>query len=503
MGGCSSCLRHLGILWTFLFLISCSGYGTDTSSTTAGGGSGTGGSGSSEGGSTGSTGSSGSGGTSGSGFTVSGQLSSVSVSSLDLEGVLKDSATGTVTDVVAVSPEPGNANCKIASVDSSGSFQLPLTSGRPWMMSFMDRNRLGSMFLGMFRFSGFSNFGTLWPNRLGGSLDLGRVSVSGADGTVSSSVSDSSILSSLNLDSETSDAMRSLGNMAERYRNPDMDGNGKPDCSESGKKFMLDFHVRFAMKQNGVRATVSDIIDNFLSETSTVPAYTGTGIYAAYPSTYSSATSGSVTFADSDVTTSEGGLIKAGTPTSAVTANNFSNYYGFGPNATADSELPSGKIIFSFGDKALTFTGVQTPTLAQITAPTGRIFPFVKISKSDPACTSNCTIGSLSYKWMKKTANGWTPASLTELGLVISDNGGYVSLRLKNDGNKVIGFTLPLSSPSGTIAWDSSKANLSGVTAAELGSMTTAQICHFGLSCDDRLGMRYFEGIDDASGTCL
>lgn len=506
-------VRYIYILLVFT-VISCGAVSTDSSSSTTSGGSGGSGDSTSGGGtSSGSGGGSGEGSGSGtsadtSAFTVTGQLSSSKVSTLalpdtDLEG-LKEASTATVTHVVAVSPEPGNRDCKIATVDSNGSFKVPLTSGRPWMFSFIDKLRPGNMFLGMFRFSGFSNFGTLWPNKRGGSLNLGNISLNGFKQIASSTLSDDNIFSAMNLDSVLSNAVRSLGNMAERYQNPDLDGNGTPDCAEKEAKHLLDFHVRFDMKMNGIKPTITDIIDNFLNETSATPSYTGTGIYVAYPASFSSATTGSVTFVDSDVTTSEGGLIPANTATSSVTSNSFSGYNGFGPNTTVTSELPSGKIIFSFGGKTLAFTGVQTPSLAQITAPTGRIFPFIKFTKADSTCSSNCKIGSLSYKWMKKTEGGWTEASLTELGLIISDKGGFVSFRVNQDidDNKKVGVTLPISNVSGSIAWDSSKATLTGVTASEFSSITTTQICHLGLSYDDRLGMRYFEGIDNAVGTC-
>ncbi len=40
------------------------------------------------------------------------------------------------------------------------------------------------------------------------------------------------------------------------------------------------------------------------------------------------------------------------------------------------------------------------------------------------------------------------------------------------------------------------------MTESDLASMTTIEICHFGLSYDDKLGMRMFEGIANAPGTC-
>lgn len=171
-------------------------------------------------------------------------------------------------------------------------------------------------------------------------------------------------------------------------------------------------------------------------------------------------------------------------------------------NIDNSSELPSGEIIFFFDGHNLTFSDVLTPSLEQLTAPTGRILPFVKFDLDDSACTSECTLSGLSYKWMKKTSTGWTSASLTELSLLVGSDGASLGFRVDNDITQTAGITLPMSSLNGTITWEASNATLSGVTDSEFENLTTTQLCNIGLSYDDKLGMRYFENINDASGTC-
>jgi hypothetical protein len=40
------------------------------------------------------------------------------------------------------------------------------------------------------------------------------------------------------------------------------------------------------------------------------------------------------------------------------------------------------------------------------------------------------------------------------------------------------------------------------MTEAELLATTTDELCHFGLSYDDKLGMRMFGSVGNAPGTC-
>lgn len=491
-------MRYKSFLFILLSLLITSCGGTESTSTTSSSDTSSGSSGTSSD-STGTSGTTDSGtssseGTSSSALTVSGQFSSLKVSALNL----KEVSSSTITHVYAVSPATGDTSCKIEEVKSDGSFQLDLKKGRAWMLGFLDKTRTGSMFLGMFRSSGLRS---IWANKVG-KMDLGTVTISSE--VASASTSHTNLLDSMDISSTLADEFAGMDQTIERYANPDVDNDGTPDCSQSGAQYMLDFHVRFDMKQNGSSIAISDIINNYPSETSTTATYTGTGIYLAYPTSFSSSHDRSVRFVDSNVTTSEGGSITANTETTAVTTNNFGDFYSFGPNATSTSELPSGQIDFKVGDKTLRFTHVKTPALSELTAPVGRVFPFIQFKTTDSTCTADCTLGSLSYKWMEKTADGWKATSLTKLALIASDQGATLSIRFGSDSNsdKTISFTIPITALEGSITWDSSKATLSGVTASELTSMVTTQICHLGLSYDDKLGMRYFEGIQNTHGTC-
>lgn len=408
--------------------------------------------------------------------------------------------TDTVTDVVAVNPNTGNVTCSTIAVDSSGAFTLPVTGELMWVLVFLNRLGIGSdMFVGQFQ---TGDLNTLPINATSGTVDLGTIAVDSAEGIATSDVDSGTILEEISLDSDAAEIIGGQDEISGRYSNPDMDGDGEIDCGQSDHTFMLDFHIRFSMLKDGVAATVADILNSFLSEAVTTTEYSMTGVYVSYLNTFSSATTGTVTFVNSNVVTSEGGAIPANTATSDVTLNASGSYNGYGPNITGESELPTGAIVFAFGDKALTFSNVQTPRLAELNAPTGRIFPFIKFNMTSASCTTNCTLSSVAYKWMKKTSTGWTAATLAELSTLMNSTGGYVSIKVNNDSSRVVGFTIPITDVEGTIDWAAANATLTGVTESEFTSMLTAHICNLGISYDDKLGMRYFSGIANGPGTC-
>ncbi|MBI2500906.1 MAG: hypothetical protein HYW02_05475 [Deltaproteobacteria bacterium] len=451
--------------------------------------------------------SSGGGTTGGSGntITVSGQFSKLSVLNLDTPELLVDkevATSGTITDVMAVNPATGGTGCRTNSVESSGHFEISLTKGKPWFFYFFNRNARGrSMFLGRFY---SRTLDTLVPTSTSNDLDLENIGIDPTNGTATSSKDHSDLLSGLGLDADRAEQFGEQDDLTRRYSNPDIDADGEIACGNSNKHFMLDFHIRYDMKKNNQTVSVTDLVDQSLDSSSTTATYTGTGVYVAYPSSFSNLDTGSVTFVDSDVTTSEGGSIPANTPTSAVTTNNFGNHKGFGPNLTSSSELPDGEIQYKIGGETLTFTDVQTPSLTEITAPTGRIFPFLKLIKKSASCTESCTLSGIGYQWMKKQSNGWVEATQTDLDFLVASGGGYFGFRVgsEDNANKMVSFTIPATSLSGTIDWSSTNASLSGVTASELLDITVNQICHVGLSHDDKLGMRYFQGIQNAEGGC-
>lgn len=127
--------------------------------------------------------------------------------------------------------------------------------------------------------------------------------------------------------------------------------------------------------------------------------------------------------------------------------------------------------------------------------------PYVRLVKTDPACTTACPISTIDYEWRKRTDAGWVPATADEVAIVAREQGGFLSIRLGNDPMKSIGFTIPKESVTGTIPWGTAMTQDAATKVAAVNA-TTSDLCHVGLSYYDKLGMRYFGGISDAPGTC-
>lgn len=434
-----------------------------------------------------------------SGFTVKGTLASTALSSISAG---KDGAAASaITDVLAVNPRTGNVSCKTATVGSDGKFEVEVTNQSFWSFFFFNRLSSGTGMLGGWFRSSWMN--GIVPNKSTGTADLGTVTIDTAAQTADTDQTKEDLLEETGLDSTTADEIGTMDNEVGRYSNADTDNDGLVDCDESNHKFMLDFHVRYDIYNGAQRTKVSDIIGSYYDTATTTFTYASTGIYVAYPTAFSSLDTGSVKFVDTDVITSEGGAITKNTSTSSVTTNNFTGYKGFGSNLTSTSTMPQGTIIYAFGDKTLTFTKIETPTLAEISASTNRIFPFIKLNKTDTGCTSNCTLASIDYKWMKKTATSWTDATTTEISLITESGTGVFSFYVDNTSSgKYVSFVIPSATTSGTILWQSANASLTGITATEFTNLVTTQICNIGLSYDDKFGMRYFQNINDATGTC-
>jgi hypothetical protein len=435
----------------------------------------------------------------------------------EVSGVLAQTAAGksgggqgaekTVTHIMAVTPSSQNTQRIIAPVSSDGHFKLTLDPARPWVLVFVDANRVGKdMIAGVFKADVLD---TLTP-AAEGKADLGAVSVS--DGKATSGIAYSDLLRALGLDARTAGLIGAMDDLCLRYVNPDIDGDGVLDATQPDHGALLDFHVGFALAQAGHSLTVADIVGAFPDAAATV-TYGGTGIYASFPASFYGgdlATTASVTFAEPiHVSTfGPGGHVQefaAGTPIGGadLILGLYGDYRSLGVFATPGYDMPQGEYVFDLGPTTLTFTEVRTRSDAELVAGEDLLMPFLRIVPTDSACVSGCAIGAIDYKWMKRTAAGWIDATLPEITLVVADQGGYISIvKAHDNGDQHIGFLLPIGAIAGTIPWAAAGANLAGLTAAEMAATTTDELCHFGLSYDDKLGMRMFGSIGNAPGTC-
>ena len=412
-----------------------------------------------------------------------------------------------VSHVMAVTPSSQNPKRVVAEVDGAGAFSLDLDPSRLWVLVFVDASQVGSdMIAGVFRSEGLDTMAPLHT----GSVDLGAVSTTG-DGAATASLSYTDLLAALGLDAASALFLGSIDDMCLRYVNPDIDGDGVIDALQPNPpSYLLDFHVQFALRTDRSVA-IDDMFDAFLPDTVTLN-YGGTGIYASFPSSVMAPGWQDTRWASFDETLhyapnggmSMGSLVamprtNVAAADISVTDNNGSA--SLGAFAIPGFDMPNGNYRFGAGGKTLTFTNVRTATDAKLAAATDFIMPFIRLVRTNPSCTTACAISTIDYEWRKRTDDGWVLATAEEVAIVAGEQGGFVSIRLDNDMNKNIGFTIPASAVTGTVPWAMAMTPDAATKAAAINA-TTRDLCHIGLSYDDKLGMRYFGAISDAAGTC-
>jgi hypothetical protein len=407
----------------------------------------------------------------------------------DIKGIVSEQLFRSlnITHVIAINPSSQNRERIVIPIGGNGSFKFSPKPHQLYVIVFINNSKIGAeKIVGFFRSDTLDGLASAVED---GEVNLGELLHSGE--IFSSSIKHTDLLASLGLGDEIARALGKEDDICLRYINPDIDGDGILDAEQPDRDLRLDFHVGYNMKVLGNMARVDSIVGAYLPDTVDLD-YVGTGVYSSFPARFynGSFIGASVTLGNTPATTTD------------ITGPNYGDYLSLGPYIKSGTTIPQGTYLFKFGGKTLTFTRVATRTDAEFKAATGIIMPFIKINQTDPSCqisSGSCTLASIDYKWMKRTASNWIPATLQELKLFVSDGGGYVSFRKNNQASATIGITLPISSMSGTINWKGANANLGGVTAEAMEAMSSSHICHLGLSYDDKLGMRIFSGLVDGA----
>jgi len=419
----------------------------------------------------------------GSDFTISGRVGAITTAHRTVSAAPNHG----ITHVMAVDPETASPHRTIAEVAGDGSFQLQVDAGRPYVFVFVDSHAVGAdMAVAVFR---AGTLDTISP-QLAGHLDMGDVTVDPQMQTATPGIAYGDLIASLGLSDADAEYLGSVDDLSLRYANPDIDGNGVIDLDEH-HDFALDFHVRSNMRRGsatGANFTVADITDQFLPDDA-VPVYNLTSAYVMYAASYdntdyvqmgmpaSTLTHGAAYAA----TNADGSLATA---QSSFSALHFDQTKGWGADYDLEHspgmELPGSGgmpatltyVLGATGTK-LTFTNIVTRTKASLTDD-GTLAIFIRL------VTSGGAISAVDYKWMKRAAAAWVPATAQEIAMTISSGGGYISFHQLPSWSNEAGLQIP-ADPAGTVAWDG-------------GTMRPGDICGLAVSYDDKLGMRHFIG---------
>ena len=364
---------------------------------------------------------------------------------------------GAVHDVTHIVAASGTDRV-IAPVAPDGSFELALAPGRAWTVAFADTNA-PHMLVGTLRANGLDTLAPVGP----GELDLGAVAVAGGYATASIGWLD--LIGALGLDQDTAVAMGETDNLALRYANPDLDGDGVIDPVG----YRLDITGDVRPTAAGRALTIDDLVrgtrgDGF--------EYLGTGILAAVPG---AAMQGSTVTFEQPFYGSQ-----AGPSTPVVPANTaigqpevrigaLEGIPTMGVVARPYHDVPSGTYRVDIAGLPLTFERVMPPSDAQLRAGTHFATPVLRLVPTEPTCTTDCAIASVDFAWSDGAARA------AKLDLLFA--GGY------------IGLDLPAVT-SGSLPWARKPARISGLTVADLADVSTSQLCYVGITYEDPFGMR-------------
>jgi hypothetical protein len=407
--------------------------------------------------------------------------------------------------VVAVTPGSQNQRRAWSEVAPDGSFSLGIDPDDAWVLVFVDSTRVGpDMIAGVL---GAGTLDALTPTATG-ALELGDVGVS-ETGEATPGVAYDDLLAGLGLDAAAADYLGAIDDVCLRYVNPDVDGDGMLDVLEDNShSFLLDFHVQRSMMEDGQQATVADLVGRFLDPIVTTSQFGGTGVYVSLPASIWAGSTDEAAMIFSEalyfVGRSGPGFAAPGTAVtgSSLIDNDYGDMRGVGVAASPGHDMPQGVYQAELGDTTLTFTNVATLSDAELASAEGTLLPFVRFDPFEEDCVDACLIAAVDIEWRKRTAEGWVLATADELALTVGTEGAFASIVVgTDDGTQGIGLKLP-AEPSATVVWDVANAYLANIEPAGFSALTTDQICHFGLSYDDRLGMRHFAGIANAPGTC-
>ncbi|HEY6879503.1 MAG TPA: hypothetical protein VI299_15860 [Polyangiales bacterium] len=404
-----------------------------------------------------------------------------------------------VTHVMAVNPAAANPTRYIQPVAPDGSFAIGVDLHTPWVIVLVDGHQVGAnMIAGVFRASDFDldSIAATAP----GMLDMGDLNVDGNTGTATASVSTSSLLSALGLSTETATLLGSMDDISLRYVNPDIDGNGMIDAQE-GVSYGLDFHLRFTMSDGSQTIGLDGLFNRYADPATTRATYSLGSAIASWGMTRFGVT----TVADYRVRfPTSSGTFSAPPSSASYSANVWIEddawlYTSAGPSSVGISfdntqPFPIGEYDFEVKGTQLTFTDVRTHTLEELNRGADLVIPFLKLNTRESACTGwSCQVSGFDYKWMKRTEAGWVEATAQEVALLVPQQGGYISLNLGTNRDKRLEFVIPGNPTTGTLSF-STPSNATNVSPAEIAALTAGEICHLGVSYDDTLGMRIFQG---------
>ncbi len=422
-------------------------------------------------------------------------------------GTMKSEATY----AMAVSPSADGGPLRVvAPISESGQFELTLEPGRPWLLVLFDPSKVGpQMVTGVFR---ADTLDTLLPLKTEGVLELGELIL--VEGRLQSVVALDALTSGLGLGAEGARIVGGLDDIALRYANPDIDGNGSVDFDEGRDRLMLDLDQQLRLRLVGRAAHVGDLVGQLPPDTAGLESLR-TDISVSYPASFDGAdpASGTVTFTQEayylPANSTTALLLPAGTPLGGTAISSRSTFdlrtFGVGLEAGGGHSLPQGLYRFAVGSKTLSFSGLVTPVDATLAAASDRLVPFFRFVPTVAGCTVGCNVSKVEYRWMRRTGAVWVSATAEDLAVQVRSEGAILtSVPTAENSGRLLTLSFPGDQVGGEVAWTTENVRLVGeqLDEAVLQALTTSQLCHLRLLVQDFFGLRPVVAFDNAPGSC-
>jgi hypothetical protein len=424
---------------------------------------------------------------------AAGCTSSLNDTTFDITGRI---AGGQATHVVAVSPDSSDLRAA-RQLDADGSFDLPLSPGHTWIVSFADARQRGSAML-----VGSLRMGTLdaIDARAPGLLDVGELVA--ANRIAQSQISWDELGRTLGVDPEVLERIGASDDLALRYANPDVDDDGVLDAVEPDHAFNLSLYSTVRLVVDSYEVSINDMVNRRVTPEHQVSIdYLGTGVELAMPAASPAAMNGAkVTFDQPFYGATLGDAtptVPAGTPIGepAMIVGQLAGNALASVVARPGFDVPGGNYHFAVDGKTLTFSNVVPPSNDSLVSGENLVVPFVNITPKSASCQADCEIASVDLKWMRNTATGWILADEYEMpreahiDIVI---GG----QQKNEMRAPLG-----NSPILSVDWDGAIKN-AGLVEAQLAGMTSDSLCYVGVSYIDRIGVGTTSMVTSPGSTC-
>ena len=330
------------------------------------------------------------------------------------------------THVMAVSPVAGEL-VKVVAPTSDGTFAVSVEPGRPYALVFLDATQRGAgMVRGILRSDSLDTF----VPTTGGDIDLGAISIDSREATMAGSSEDLDY--ALGVSRRTLATLGGIDDIALRYANPDMDGDGVIDAQQ-GIAPTLEVHAEYTLEARGRAATARDFI---VSSDAIRFTHVGTGVYGRLPDTFET-----VDHDDADVTFDEPYYgFWAGDHTEPVPGGQPVDHLTFGDDRTfgvfcrPDHAVPTGTYTFRSGPHSLDFSFVRPP----VDMTMHQVMPRVRFVPVDEACKTDCLLDRVEVAWQRMTADGWV--QLTDEEAQVLRPSGALDLVFDDGGTRRVEF---------------------------------------------------------------